>query len=73
MRGPRGDSGHAGVIPPFDGTDGADIENALQWILGFLDADDWRIRVAAIERTVEKGMQPRTRNFDAEDYVSAYG
>ena len=62
-----------GEFPPFGGTDDADIENALQWFLGFLDAGDWRTRVAAIERNIESGMQPRTRHFDAEDYASAYG
>ena len=60
-------------IPPFGGTDDADIENALQWFLGFLDADDWKTRVAAIERNIETAMQPRTRAFHFEDYVSAYG
>ncbi|MCY4454589.1 MAG: hypothetical protein OXC01_21880 [Immundisolibacterales bacterium] len=60
-------------IPPFGGTDDADIENALQWFLGFLNADDWKTRVAAIERNIESGMQPRTRDFDTGDYVSAYG
>ena len=60
-------------FPPFGGTDDPDIENALQWFLGFLDPDDWKTRVAAIERDIESGMQPRTRHFDAEDYVSAYG
>ena len=60
-------------IPPFGGADDADIENALQWFLGFLNADDWKTRVAAIERNIETAMQPRTRAFHAEDYVSAYG
>ena len=60
-------------FPPFGGTDDADIENALQWFLGFLDPDDWKTRVAAIERDIESSIQPRTRHFDAEDYVSAYG
>ena len=62
-----------GGIPPFGGTDDADIENVLQWFLGSLNADDWSIRVAANERNIETGMQPRTRSFHAEDYVSAYG
>ena len=60
-------------FPPFGGTDDADIENALQWFLGFLNADDWKTRVAAIEWNIETAMQPRTRKFDAGDYVSAYG
>ena len=60
-------------FPPFGGTDDADIENALQWFLGFLKIGDWKTRVAAIERNIETARQPRTRNFDAGDYVSAYG
>ena len=39
----------------------------------FGGADDRKTRVAAIERNIETAMQPRTRNFDAEDYPSAYG
>lgn len=60
-------------IPPLGGTDDADIEIALRWFLGFLNAGDWKTRVAAINRSNETAMQPRTRNFDAGDYVSAYG
>ena len=60
-------------IPPFGATDDADVENALEWFLGFLNADDWKTRVAAIERNIETAMQPRTRAFHAEDHVSAYG
>ena len=63
----------AGEVPAFGGIDDADIERALQWFLGFLDVKDWTARVAAIERDIEKGMQPRKRNFNADDYVSAYG
>ena len=60
-------------IPPFGGTDDEDIEAALQWFLGFLNRSDWNTRVAAIERDIETGIQPKTRDFNASDYVSVYG
>ena len=62
-----------GEISPFGDTDDMDIENALQWFLGFLNVDDWKTRAAEIERNIETGMHPRSLDFDAEDYVSAYG
>ena len=40
---------------------------APRWFLGFLNADDWKTRVAAIERNIETAMQPGTRAFHAED------
>ena len=60
-------------LPPFGGTDDEDIEAALQWFLGFLNPSDWNTRVAAIERDIETGIRPKTRDFDASDYVSVYG
>ena len=60
-------------LPPFGGADDEDIEAALQWFLGFLNAGDWKNRVAAIERDIETGIQPKTRDFNASDYVSVYG
>ena len=59
-------------VPPFGGTDDADLENALQWFLQFLSDNDWKRRVDAIEENIETSIQPRTRNFQAQDYISIY-
>ena len=59
-------------VPPFGGTDDADLENALQWFLKFLSDHDWKRRVDAIEENIETSIQPKERNFLAEDYISIY-
>ena len=59
-------------VPPFGGTDDADLENALQWFFKFLSDHDWKRRVDAIEENIETGIQPKARNFQAEDYISIY-
>ena len=59
-------------VPPFGGSDDADLENALQWFLKFLSDDDWKRRVDAIEENIETSSQPKARKFQAEDYSSIY-
>ena len=59
-------------IPPFRGFDDADLEDALEWFLRFLSADDWRTRVARVEENIETGFSRQRRDFGAEEYLAAY-
>ncbi len=62
------------VIPAFasGGADDTDLDDALEWFLEFLGADDWTARVAAIEQNIESGLGSAARDFGTGGLASAY-
>lgn len=58
--------------PPFGGMDDSDLKDALEWLLGFLSADDWKARYAAVEENIESGLRRTTQDLHSGDYASAY-
>ena len=62
---------HSNVPAPAS-SDVVYLRNALDWFLGFLSDDDWSRRVADIESSLKKSLQPRPRKFQSNDYSPFY-
>ena len=46
------------TMPPFGNYDDSDIRRAFEWMLSFIDPNDWRTRVDAIETEIEQTLTP---------------